>query len=236
MLEYKKIAIFSQPRTGTKLVASILKDFGYHVYSEWFAYRSMEIIKDRAVRRTEFAEGIISASERQYKHLLEHKRRYNLYKNLAKREKSVITIWPDNMAEFPFMLYEFADYHWVCIRRNPWEQMLSWYISSKNKNFDALMTNKPVTFKETSFRKTYWDYYRIQGLQDWLVENRHATLIDFDELIKGTSSAFGVNYRVASVDENMDLESLVKNLSDVKSWYNKFEDQRLGNAVDNNNK
>lgn len=229
MLEHKKIAIFSPPRSGTKLLAGILKDFGYHVYSEWFAYRSMEIKHDHAVRRSVFAPEIYSASEARFKHLAESTKRYYLYKELAKPDRGVITIWPETLIEFPFMLYEFEDYHWACIRRNPWEQILSFYISSKNKNFNALLKNESVLFKEDAFRKMYWDYHHTGGLQDWLVENRSTTLIDFEDLIKGTSNAFGVEYSVNSIDENSDLESLVENLDDVKSWYQKFEDIRLGN-------
>ena len=49
-----------------------------------------------------------------------------------------------------------------------------------------------LTYQD-AFRKMYWDYHHTCGLQDWLVENRSTTLIDFEDLIKGTSNAFGVS-------------------------------------------
>ena len=224
MLEHKNIVIFSPPRSGTKLLAKILENFGYFSHGEWFAPRSTKIENNKSIRINTHLEEITSLSERQFKNLKDHIYRHELYKKL---DKNVITIWPEQLSEYPFMLYDFVDYHWVCVRRNSWEQILSYYISSKNSNFDGVKTSQPVTFKEPAFRKMYWNYHTICSLQDWLVENRSATLIDFEELIQGISLVFGQSYEIKSKDEHTNLESLVENLDHVNSWYDKYEQQRL---------
>lgn len=224
MLEHKNIVIFSPPRSGTKLLAKILENFGYFSHGEWFAPRSTKIENNKSIRINMHLEEITSLSERQFKNLKDHIYRHELYKKL---DKNVITIWPEQLSEYPFMLYDFVDYHWVCVRRNSWEQILSYYISSKNSNFDGVKTSQPVTFKEPAFRKMYWNYHTICSLQDWLVENRSATLIDFEELIQGISLVFGQSYEIKSKDEHTNLESLVENLDHVNSWYDKYEQQRL---------
>ena len=224
LLEHKNIVIFSSPRTGTKLLAKILEDFGYHNRGEWFSVLSTEIKDDKPVRREHHLNGMMPLPERQFKYLGEFIRRNEIYK---RTDKSVVTIWPEYLLEFPFMLYEFGDYHWVCVRRDPWQQMLSWVISGLNANFDGTKTSVPINFNEAFFRKTYWDYYKVCGLQDWLVSNKSATIIDFDELISGKSAVFGEHYSVKSLDEHASLESLVENLDEVKQWFTLLEENRL---------
>lgn len=224
LLDHNNIIIFAPPRSGTKLLAKILEDFGYFSHGEWFAPLTTKIENNKSIRRDIYLKEITSLSERQFKNLKDHIYRHEIYKKL---DKSVITIWPEHLSEYPLMLYEFTDYHWVCVRRNPWEQMLSYYISSKNSNFDGVKTSQPVTFNEPAFRKMYWNYHSACSLQDWLVENRLATLIDFEELIQGTSLVFGQSYEITSKDEHNNLESFVENLSHVKSWYDKLEQERL---------
>ena len=228
MLEHNNIVIFSPPRSGTKLLANILENLGYFSHGEWFAPLTTKIENNKGVRRDIYLKEIWSTSERQFKNLNEHVHRLELYEKV---HKSVVTIWPEYMLEFPFMLYKFADYHWACIRRDPWQQMLSYYISSKNDNFDGIKISKSVTFNEPAFRKMYWDYYKICGLQDWLIENQSATLIDFEDLIHGKSTVLGHSYKVESKDEHADLELLVENLDQVKTWYATFENNRNNGQV-----
>jgi hypothetical protein len=224
MLEHDNIVIFSQPRTGTKLLAKILEDFGYHSFGEWYSLFSTKIENNKAIRKEDRILPSLALSEIKYHKTVEHIKRFNLYKNT---NKSVITIWPDSLLEFPFMLNEYQTYHWACVKRDPWQQMLSWYISSKNYNFDGLKESKPVTFKLDAFRKTYWDYYKTDTLQNWVLENMSSTLIYFDELVNGKSDVFGKPYVVNSKDEHTNLEKLVENLDEVKTWFNAFDKKRL---------
>jgi len=224
MLSHKNIIIFSHPRSGTKLMANILEDFGYFIHGEWFSLQSTIIENNKAIRRSTYAESIQSSSENKYKKIKEHIRRYNLYNKI---DKSVITIWPESLSECPFILYQFEDYHWLCLKRDPWDTMLSYYISSKNQNFDGAFNSKPFIFKEDIFRKTYWDYYRAVEMQDWLIKNKSTTVINFQDLISGSSTAFGKEYNVNSKDEHVDLESLVENINQVKEWFIKLENKRL---------
>lgn len=223
LLSNNNIIIFSHPRTGTKLLAKILEGFGYHNHGEWFSLLSARIEGDKAVRREQYIEPVLWSAEHQYIKVKEYIKRFNSYK---KFDKSVITIWPEAILEFPFLLYEFADYHWVCLRREPWETILSFYISSKNNNFDGRYVSQPITIKEEAFKKMYWDYHKTVELQDWLVKNCNATPVDFNQLIAGNSSVFGVTYPVNSKDEHAKLEPLIENLNQVKQWYNTLELKR----------
>lgn len=231
MLTHKHIVIFAPPRSGTKLLANILEDFGYFKHGEWFALQTTKIKGNKSIRAEPDVNiaNIVSRSEKQFYTLQESMKRFRLFKNIDKHEKSVITLWPNYLIEFPLMIYEFTEYHWLCIRRDPLEQMLSYYISSKNSNFDGLKISQSVTFKEDAFRQMYWNYHSACTLQDWLIENKSATLIDFNELIQGKLTTFGQSYEIKSKDEHTNLESLVENLDDVKSWYDKFEVTRLKN-------
>lgn len=224
MLEHNHIVIFSQPRTGTKLLAKILKDFGYHSFGEWYSLFSTRIENNTAVRKEDRILPALALSEIKYHKTVEHKKRFNLYKHA---NKSVVTVWPDSLIEFPFILTEYQSYHWICIKRDPWEQMLSWYISSKNYNFDGLKKSNPVIFKMDAFRKTYWDYYKTDELQNWVLSHMSSTLVSFDELVTGKSTIFGQNYIVDTKDEHSSLEQLVENLHEVKQWFDSFEKKRL---------
>ncbi len=230
MLKHNQIAIFSQPRTGTKLLAKILKNFGYHYYGEWYANLSTVIQDDVSIRRETYLEKPLSASQSHYVNSIEYIKRYQQLLNIKKKfPRSVITIWPQAMFEFPFIVNQFIDYHWICIKRNPWDQLLSFYISSINKNFDGLHQSVSTLFKEITFRKLYWDYHTTATIQQWLIDNQVATMIDFDELVTGSSKVFGIPYDVATKDEHEQLESLVENLDQVKNWYASLELARLNN-------
>lgn len=225
LLDHNNIVIFSPPRSGTKLLAKILEDANYHIHGEWFAHRTTYIDNNKAIRREEYLEYILSDSEREFKNSMGHYTRVEQYNQV---DKSVITIWPESLTEFPFLIEKFKDYHWVCIRRNAWDQMLSYYITSTNSNFDGLTNSKATTFQEGAFRKIYWNYYKTCYFQEWLVENKSATLIDFDALIAGNAKEIGQSYKVDSKDEHIDLESLVVNLAHVKHWFKNLENNRLG--------
>ena len=225
LLDHDNIVIFSPPRSGTKLLSKVLEHAGYHAHGEWFSPRTTYIEDDKAIRRDEYLEYILSDSEREFKNSMTHYTRLQQYK---KFDKSVITIWPEALLEFPFLIDEFKDCHWVCIRRNAWNQMLSYYITSTNSNYDGLTNSKATTFQEGAFRKIYWNYHSACHLQDWLIANKSATLIDFDDLIAGNAKEIGQSYKVNSKDEHSDLESLVVNLAHVKHWFKKFENNRLG--------
>lgn len=228
VIQESNIVIFSPPRTGTKLLSNILENFGYYNHGEWFALRSTYIKDGKAIRRKEKIPELASPSEQHFINLLSSIKRYNLYK---KHSKNTITIWPEYLVEFPFMLHEFENYHWICLRRNCWDQILSYYISSFNFNFDGLKVSEPLIIKEDSFRKMYWDYHKVCKMQDWLVENKRATIINFEDLVAGKSTEFGENYIVNSKDEHTNLEALVKNLDQTKEFFKNLEKKRAGHSI-----
>jgi hypothetical protein len=233
LLAHNHIAIFSQPRTGTKLLAKILENFGYHTYGEWYANASTKIQGDTAIRREKYLPLPDIMPQRQYVNSTEFIKRYQQLSDIEKKyPRSVATIWPQSLFEFPFIITQFVNHHWVCVKRNPWDQILSFYISYKNQNFDATRISNPIIFREDIFRKMYWDYYTVDGIQQWMVSNQQATVITFDELVHGTSKVFGTTYKITSKDEHNELEQLVQNLDEVKIWFDNFEYIRT-NSIDN---
>ena len=223
MLANNHIVIFSSPSSGTKLLAKIFEDFGYHRHGEWYALYSTYIENGQAIRKDSRSLRVSNWYEDKFFKLKEHIKRYDLYK---KYDKSVITIWPESLLEFPFMLTEYENYHWVCLRRDPWDQILSWFISSKNYNFDGLIESKSIILKKDDIQKAYWEYYTVYELQDWLVEHKSATLISFEDLVSGNSIKFGKNYTVPTTDEHANLEILIQNIDEVKIWFNGLEARR----------
>ena len=222
LLDHNKIVIFSHPRTGTKLLAGIFQNFGYHVHGEWFSLRST-VINNGQIERKSLRSTYETVSEGRYRDFRALKTRLGLFKH---REKSVVTIWPNVMSDFPFLYNHFKDYYYVGIRRNVFDQLLSYYISSKNENFDGEKISQPVEFKYEAFQKSFWDYYRICELQDWLIKENKCTLINFDRLISGKETALDSSYSVNSNDQHLNLESLVSNINEVKGWYAYLERQR----------
>jgi hypothetical protein len=229
MLTHNHIVIFSPPRSGTKLLAKIFEDFGYHIHGEWYALYSTYIDGNKSVRKGSRSSRIANRFENKFANIKEHIRRQQLY---ISTDKSVVTIWPESLSEFPFILNDFDNYHWVCLRRDPMSQMLSWWISSKNYNFDGLRTSKPVTIEEHDMQRMYWNYYTVYELQNWLVNNKSATLISFEDLISGNAKHFGTNYNISTIDEHTNLEALVHNMDEVKEWFNILEGKRSSD-IDN---
>ena len=229
MLSHNHIVIFSSPRSGTKLLAKIFEEFGYHSHGEWYALYSTTIEGNKAIRKETRNKRMSNPFESNFAKVKEHIKRQKLYKE---HDKSVVTIWPESLLEFPFMLHDFDNHHWVCLRREPWSQMLSWFISSKNYNFDGLRISEPITIEKDDMREAYWYYYTICELQDWLIKNKSATLLSFEDLVSSNVKEFGIDYNIHTTDEHSNLEELIQNIDDVKIWFNMLEDRRLSN-VDN---
>lgn len=220
LLNHDNIAIFSCPRTGTKLLAKILEQFGYYIHGEWYAIRSTEIINDKAIRRSTPVQFSGTFSENKFRIISMCERRFELFKP---KIKNVITIWPEYLFEFPFMLHHLDNYHFVGIDRNPWDQILSYYISSRNFNFDGNKHSQSITIKYDAFQKMYWDYFSVQRLQDWLIAKNKGSRINFDQLISGTTKIFDQSYQISTTDEHSSLESLIVNINVVRDWFNQLE-------------
>jgi hypothetical protein len=134
-----------------------------------------------------------------------------------------LTLWPGNLWNFPFILENFRDCHWLCPVRDRWTQMLSWFISFYNNNYNGYNTSNPVTISKILFENHYWMLRRTEISQNWILDNFSSTSVPFDELITGKFKGFGTNYIVNSKDEHNELESLIINLDEVKLWFYQLE-------------
>lgn len=230
ILNHNNIAIFSLPRTGTKLLASIFEQLGYHNYGELYSIRSTEIIDGRPIRLDKHIEFTGSISENKFKRVFMYEYRYKLFESSIGNspfEKNVINVWPDSICEFPFILNHLQNYHFVAVKRNPWDQILSYYISSKNFNFDAKKISVAVAVNRDMFQKMYWDYFRATRFQDWIVSNNRGSIIDFDQLITGNIELFNSQtYSITTVDEHSNLESLIQNIDEVRGWFIELDKKR----------
>lgn len=224
ILDHDNVAIFSLPRTGTKLLASIFEQFGYHNHGEWYSIRSTEIIDQKIVRLENPLVFFGTPSENKYKNISLYESRFEKFRSNV---KNIVTIWPDAVCDFPFILEQLQNYYFISINRNPWDQILSFYISSRNYNFDANKISSSILFKKADFQKMYWDYFRATKFQYWLASKNRAAIIDFNELISGALKIFSdKKYIIDSKDEHSNLENLVQNLDEVRGWFTGLEKKR----------
>lgn len=235
ILDHKRLAIFSYQRSGTKLLASILSDFGYNRFGEWYDQYSNYINNGVATRKSlnnidsyqKFADKLYSTSLAYYnvmqEKVIERVEKFNSIIHSA--DRFVITVWPENVIEFPFLIHQLKDVHWLMIERDSFEQLLSWMVSRKNQNFDAKKTSTPIIIEKRLFSFYYWRLLRVKSMQSWLFKNNCGTMIKYDELISGTSIEFGQPYSVNSVDEHVDIKKYVNNIDEVVEWYNELQEQ-----------
>jgi hypothetical protein len=234
ILEHKKIIIFSYPRCATKLLASILEGFEYHNYGEWYDVWTSRIDKNTAVRLS--AEEIKKIKEKGIDNLdklntdqaTQLVNLNNLWKATHNKLNPIswtLTLWPSNLNNFPFVLETYRDCHWLCPTRDRWSQMLSWFISFYNNNFNGYIQSRPITISKTLFDRHYWQLRRTEINQNWILNNFSSTPVPFDELTTGRFKGFGADYPVNSKDEHELLEPLVVNLNEVKDWFYHAENQ-----------
>ncbi len=227
ILDHKQVIIFGYPRSATKLLASVLQDFGYHKYGEWYDVWTSKVVGNTAVRLTP-DEIIPTSPERHYERTFTEQasreadldRQWKQVHRHLNPDKWVLTLWPNNLGLFPFPLMNFKDCYWLCTTRDRWTQLLSWIISSQNSNFDGLKKSQSVQVDKTFFFRSYWQLRRTEIWQQWILENLNSTEVPFEELTKGTFNGFGKEYPIKSKDEHKNLGYYIQNLKEVEHWYN----------------
>ena len=220
MIENKRFVIFGFPRSATKLLANVLTQAGCHNYGEWYDVWSSEVKGDRAIRISDPAT--IRTNQRTLTRPEVCKRtteRYSHWLTVDKHDDWTITIWPDDLRSFPFLLQSYQDCFWLCTQRNEWDQLLSWLVSKENQNYNATHTSNNVTVNKRDFQDSIDRMARAKLYQEWIVENLPSKVIQFDDLVHGTADV-GYKYQVDTTDEHSNIENYITNVDEVKSWYN----------------
>ena len=232
ILEHDNLIIFGHPRSATKLIASTLNDFGYHSYGEWYDLWSSKINDHTAVRlsppdiKKVRVQNLSDINFLKFKHtseLIELHERWEKTHQTLNPPSWVITLWPYDLENFPFLIDKFKNHHWICPTRDRWTQLLSWMISLYNCNYNGDIESKSITVFEEHFNNSYWRLRSTEVTQSWILSNFSSTQVRFDEITSGTFTGFGKDYMIKTMDEHSNLESLILNVNDVREWFNKLE-------------
>ena len=114
-----KITIFGFPRSGTKLLANIYKQQGYHSFGEFFNPSTTDIVNDSlpfAIRSKNWQDNNPTLTEE----------RLNLFKQFIDVDPSTVTLMPIALYYMPTLLNSLGNRYVLCTRRsNKFEQLLS---------------------------------------------------------------------------------------------------------------
>lgn len=221
MIENKCFVIFGYPRSATKLLANVLTQSGCHNYGEWYDVWSSYIEGNHAVRLDKSAIKKNQETLRRVdvcRHTIE---RHNQWLDVDKYSSWTITIWPDNLRNFPFLLQSFQNCHWFCTQRNKWDQYLSWIVSRKNQNYNSLYTSDSVTVTKDDFHDSMVKMTRAKVYQEWILKNLSSSVVLFDDLVSGNFN-IGYDYQINTKDEHTNIENYIINIDEVKDWYNEL--------------
>jgi hypothetical protein len=231
MLNHEKICIYGYPRSGTKLIASILAKRGYHNYGEWFDTWTSEVYNDTSVRTSSINQELLYQKSITYpniqlaRHLVEQTRRLTELRKFS-HEKSVITIWHETFTIFPWLMMHFHENFWLCPTRDPFEQLCSRLVVWYNHNPDGDTESHPVRIEENIFRTQYWKLQSVNTNQKFLVESERGMFVDFKELINGQLPGYTNKIKINTVDQHRDIFEYVINLEEIKNLYIELENIR----------
>jgi hypothetical protein len=235
MLDKKQLAIFAFPRSGTKLLADIFQQQGYHNFGEFFNPHSVHVVHNQGMpfaKRLSIEDQILVNSRQGdseqlffYKKSLVVRERLEQFKNIKNTQPSVVTVWIENLFRIPHLLTAFDDRYFMCLRRkNKFELLLSRMITLGNYNYNNEIPSTRIEINLNKFNAEFDKLYRVELMQDFLIDSNRGMLIDFDELINGTAD-LRFNYSVKSEDQHSsnDLYNLIINLEEVQLKFKELE-------------
>lgn len=223
--------IFGNPRSGTKLLAEIFQNQGYHNFGEFFNSFNTDISYINeipyAVRTSQEKQQWFSNLRKQqgifvndHLHRGLMRERLKLFKQFESITPSIVTVWDLTFQLVPESFNLTNNRYILCTRRqNKFEQLLSRSITRQLCNYNGETESVPVVVNETEFHYYFRSLVHIEQLQDHFVENNRGRIIDFDKLITGNED-LGFDYKVTTQDQHTDLESLIINLNEIKTQYN----------------
>jgi hypothetical protein len=237
---HPKISIFGFPRSGTKLLASVLAQQGFHNFGEFFTENTEIVQTDKpyAIRLTRDTQRALYKRRRAIGKIQDDiiinslvKKRldvFNQYKNL---EPSTVTFWLINLTYLPDLINQMSNRFFLCPRRhNKFDQLKSMIVSSYNFNYDRLYESVPITVNLDHVDDWISQMIHIDHIQSMLVNSGRGRYVDFDKLISGQEE-LGFEYKVTTQDEHLDLDHLILNIDEVtariKSIKNIFDEFKI---------
>ena len=226
--------IYGYQRSGTKLLADILRQNGIYVYGEFFDTFSSEIIDGKIKRidsecQRKMQESLSDKTPNQiydiHRPLLSD--RYALFKTFTRNEPSVITVWEENLIILPELAQLFTNRIVLCTYRlDRFQQLLSFYVTFVNKNYNNEFPSNKVKINKKIFNWFYQMMCSVDKRQKELVESGKGVWIELQQMIDD-NSLLGFPYKLDTEDQHIDIEKFIVNLDEVKSWYSLLDNDTV---------
>ena len=244
MLDKKQLAILGFPRSGTKLLADIFQQQGYHNFGEFFNPKNTYIEENEIpfAKRLPIDSQKAMISNRKskseelslYENTLVVQQRLKQFKNFKFTNPSIVTVWFENFLRLPQLLTVLDNRFFICIRRkNKFDQLLSRVVTLTNLNYNNEIPSNTIKVNLNRFESEFSKLCRVEIMQEFLINSNKGILVDFDELVNGTAN-LGFAYTVTSEDQHSgdELYNLIINLEEVQ---NKFKELELAYGTANTN-
>jgi hypothetical protein len=218
-----QVVIYSYPRAGTKLIASILESKGYHNYGEYFDTFTVSVANDSATRNTpqqikeKYSGSFLNTDHTIYHDTKTIIERFNRMDH-QQYPRSTVTVWHENLVMFPFLLEKLQNFTWILPQRNRQKQLYSWLVVFYNNNPNGDVESKSVVVDKKSFQRLYYKQKIVYQLQDWIKNNYASVVVDFDRLITGREEHLGA-YNVNSADQHANIRDYITNVQEVDEWF-----------------
>jgi hypothetical protein len=227
MLTSTSIVIFGFPRSGTKLLAGILKQQGYYNFGEFFDTFSNYVTDDMVAQRLATCRQIEifnKIHENTWEEMIKHRvlleDRIVKFTPYADMNKSTVTIHGNTVDMAPYLFDLLNKRYFLCTRRtNKLEQLLSRILTYNFKNYNEEFNSNKISINIPLFDRFFYGLKNVGHTQDYLVSTGRGMNIDFDQLISGQAN-LGFKYNVTTNDQHTDLKSLISNYDEI---LNRFE-------------
>lgn len=228
------IVIFGYPRSGTKLLADVMVQNGYHNFGEFFDTWSSELGRDNtAIRLPIPQQDIIKENFHKdqtiarFNHFNVGMDRIQRFALADKQQPNTVTVWFNNFTAVPDLVNALHGRFFMCTRRiNRLDQLLSKSITDQLHNYNNEIKSTPVTVDLGLFNFYYFQLIQVERMQQAIVDRHQGVIVDFDQLIQNKAS-LGFKYKVRSVDQHTNLSDLITNLPDVIARFNYLENTGL---------
>jgi len=230
LMDHHRMVIFGYPRCASKLIASFLKQKGYHSHGEWYDTWTSRMEGAQTVRmaaddqQTRYLKNMENPGRQGYRHLLETMRRHSSI-NTSHR-KYVITLWHENVSLFPMMMWQYRDHFWLCPRRNNWDQLISRMLVWYNRNPDGETHSSIINIDGAIFSYQYWKLQQVSAMQDWLVASGRGVLVPFEDAITGHLPGMQESLEVTTADQHVNPELLVSNIDEMRKLFFTLEKEK----------
>ena len=230
LMDHHRMVIFGYPRCASKLIASFLKQKGYHSHGEWYDTWTSRMEGAQTVRmaaddqQTRYLKNMENPGRQGYRHLLETMRRHSSI-NTSHR-KYVITLWHENVSLFPMMMWQYRDHLWLCPRRNNWDQLISRMLVWYNRNPDGETHSSIISIDGAMFSYQYWKLQQVSAMQDWLVASGRGVLVPFEDAINGHLPGMQESLEVTTADQHVNPELLVSNIDEMRKLFFTLEKEK----------